>query len=71
MTTPRVHVAILVVLLWLGADAALQACPVCFQVEDGPVTSGVRAAVAVLGGVTVAVLSGVGLFIVRFVRRTQ
>jgi hypothetical protein len=45
------------------------ACPVCFRIEDGPVTSGVRAAVLVLIGVTTGVLTGFGVFITRFVRR--
>jgi hypothetical protein len=57
--------------LWLALDASLFACPICFQVEDGPVTAGVRAAVLVLIGVTGAVLSGFAAFIVRFVRRTR
>lgn len=56
---------------WLAFDAALFACPICFQVEDGPVTDGVRAAVIVLMSVTGAVLSGFALFIARFVRRTR
>jgi len=45
------------------------ACPICFQVEQGPVTEGVRAAVLVLMAVTVAVLGGFAAFIVRFARR--
>jgi hypothetical protein len=63
--------ATVVVILWLALDAAVLACPICFQVEDGPVTAGVRAAVLVLIGVTGVVLSGFALFIVRFVRRTR
>ena len=70
MTPGRRHVVVLA-LLWIVADASLLACPICFQVDEGPVTSGIRAAVAVLGGVTVAVLSGFGLFAVRFVRRSR
>ena len=51
------------------ASTAL-ACPVCFQHRrQGPSTSGVRAAVVVLIGVTVGVLAGFGVFIARFVRR--
>ncbi len=49
---------------------ALLACPVCFQVEDGPAAAGVRAAVIVLMGVTASVLSGAGLFVIRVVRRS-
>lgn len=47
----------------------LIACAVCFQVDPNATTDGVRAAVLVLVGVTVAVLSGFGVFIVNFVRR--
>lgn len=55
--------------VWLTASAGVLACPICFRVEGGPVVDGVRAAVLVLMGVTVAVLAGFGAFIVRFVRR--
>jgi hypothetical protein len=58
------------VLAWALASAPLLACPICFQVDDGPATAGIRAAVVVLGGVTVSVLTGFAAFIVRFVRRT-
>lgn len=51
-------------------DASLAACPICFQVQDGPTASGVRAAVIVLMSVTGVVLGGVGLFLVRFLRRS-
>ncbi len=54
--------------LWLLADAALAACPICFQAEDTGVTNGVRAAVVVLGGVTAVVLGGAGLFVRRLVK---
>jgi hypothetical protein len=54
--------------IWLAAGAAVGACPVCFRIEDGPVSDGVRAAVIVLMGVTTAVLGGFAMFIVRFVR---
>jgi hypothetical protein len=56
---------------WMGATKAILACPVCFQVEAGPVTAGVRAAVVVLIGVTVGVLSGFGVFVARFVARSN
>jgi hypothetical protein len=59
----------LIAMFWATAGASALACPVCFRVEEGPVTDGVRAAVLVLVGVTVGVLSGFGVFIVRFVRR--
>ena len=54
---------------FLCVPAAALACPVCFQVEDGPVVAGVRAGVGVLIGVTSAVLIGFGAFAVRLVRR--
>ena len=54
---------------WGAAGSTALACPVCFRIEEGPVTSGVRAAVVVLIGVTVGVLTGFGVFIARFVRR--
>jgi threonine/homoserine/homoserine lactone efflux protein len=53
--------------IWLCSDIALSACPICFQVEDAGVVSGVRAAVVVLGGVTAGVLVGVALFARRLV----
>ena len=56
------------IVMWLGAGAALSACPICFQVEDAGVTAGVRAAVAVLGGITGGVLIGVAVFARRLVR---
>ena len=55
---------------WLWFAPALEACPVCFQIEDGPAAAGVRAAVIVLLGVTVSVLAVAGLFVVRFARRS-
>jgi hypothetical protein len=54
-----------------GATTPLLACPICFQVEEGPVTAGVRAAVMVLIGVTVGVLAGFGVFVARFVARSN
>jgi hypothetical protein len=56
-------------LMCLSANAALQACPICFQIEDAHVAGGVRAAVGVLMGVTVAVMAPIVVFAVRFARR--
>jgi hypothetical protein len=50
-------------LLWAAARGGLLACPICFQIEQGPVTDGVRAAVIVLMGVTLAVLAAFGMFV--------
>jgi len=60
------------IVMSLAASAApLLACPVCFQVEQGPVTSGVRAAVVVLLAVTTSVLGGFAVFIANFTRRSR
>jgi len=53
------------------ADAALHACPICFQIEDAHVVGGIRAAVGVLMGVTVAVMAPVIVFAVQFARRDR
>ena len=60
--------AFVAIAVWLCADVALSACPICFQVEDAGVTAGVRAAVVVLGGVTAGVLVGVAMFARRLVK---
>jgi len=57
--------------MWIGATSHLLACPVCFQVEAGPMTAGVHAAVLVLIGVTLGVLAGFGVFVARFVARER
>ena len=57
--------------MWLGAGAALSACPICFQVEDAGITGGVRAAVTVLGGVTGGVLIGVAVFARRLMKNER
>ena len=59
-----------VLAMWLLAGAPLLACPICFQMEEGRATDGLRAAVVVLVAVTVGVLGGFASFIVRFVRRS-
>jgi hypothetical protein len=55
--------------LLIALQPTLLACPICFQVEPGAVSNGVRAAVVVLVGVTSAVLTGFAVFIARFARR--
>ena len=55
---------------WALMAASVLACPVCFGVEEGPVTDGLRTAVVVLVGVTLMVLTGFGVFVTRFVRRS-
>ena len=58
-----------IVPMWIAAGAAVYACPVCFQFEDGATTAGVRAALIVLLSVTVIVLSTVAAWGIR--RRTS
>jgi hypothetical protein len=58
-------------LMWASAGATVSACPVCFRMEEGPVTAGVRAAVIVLMTVTVSVLTGFAIFIRGFVQRSR
>lgn len=56
-------------LAWcLCAQAAMYACPICFQFEDAHVTNGIRAAVGVLMAVTGVVLVGVVRFATRVAR---
>jgi hypothetical protein len=59
------------VVIGVAASETVHACPVCFQVEDGAVAEGVRDAVLVLVGVTVSVLTGVGLWWRRLVRNQE
>jgi len=63
--------SLLATILWASASATAWACPVCFRMEEGPVTAGVRAAIVVLMTVTVSVLAGFAVFIRGFVRRSQ
>jgi hypothetical protein len=53
------------------AETALQACPICFQIEDAHVVTGVRVAVGVLMGVTVFVLVPAIGFAVKVAKRQQ
>lgn len=50
-------------------SGVLQACPVCFQADDGVAAAGVARAVLVLAGVTVGVLVPCVAFAVRLARR--
>jgi len=65
MTTRRLAGPAISALLWSAATPLLRACPICFQIEQGPVSDGVRAAVVVLMAVTVVVLTGFGMFVKR------
>ncbi len=57
--------------VWAALGVSAWACPVCFRMEEGPVTDGVRAAVVVLMAVTSTVLAGFAVFIHGFVRRLR
>jgi hypothetical protein len=72
MTIPHRRLAwcLSVAAVWIAVSGTALACPVCFRIEEGPVADGVRAAVFVLIGVTTTVLSGVAMFLVRFIRRS-
>jgi hypothetical protein len=60
-----------IAIAWMCWGRALCACPVCYRIDDGPTTAGIRAAVVVLVGVTGAVLCGFGAFVARYLRRTR
>ena len=65
----RRSVAVMAVAAWIAAGATALACPICFQMDQGPVTKGAIAAVIVLMSVTVGVLVCFGRFAVRLARR--
>jgi hypothetical protein len=70
MTTYRVAVRIVLTgALCLGTEAVIYACPICFQIEDAHATSGIRAGVGVLMGVTGVVLVGFARFAARVAGR--
>jgi hypothetical protein len=54
---------------WTVGGRAVLACPICFQMEGGPVVDGVRAAVLVLIAVTTSVLVGFTAFAARLAHR--
>jgi len=69
MTAYRVAVRVVLTgAMFLGAEAAIYACPICFQIEDAHATSGIRAGVGVLMGVTGVVLVGFARFATRLIR---
>jgi hypothetical protein len=51
------------------AQAAIHACPICFQINDAHMTTGVRAAVGVLVVVTVGVVAPCAVFFSRLMKR--
>ena len=72
MTTMRRLTAVIFgALIWSVASSVALACPVCFQMDESPVTEGVRTAVFVLMGVTVCVLGAFGSFVLRIARGAQ
>jgi hypothetical protein len=69
--TPLVCRAVTTAAIWIAMGAGALACPVCFRMEEGPVSDGVRAAVLVLMAVTTAVLGAFAVFIRGFIRRAR
>jgi hypothetical protein len=69
--SPRAGRVFATILIWAALGTGAWACPVCFRMEEGPVTDGVRAAVVVLMGVTTTVLAGFAVFIRGFIRRAR
>ena len=65
---PRFTHAALAALICLTMEAAVHACPICFQIEDARATTGIRAGVGVMMAVTVAVLAGFFRFAIRCAR---
>jgi hypothetical protein len=55
-------------LIWIGASGVALACPICFQMEDGPMTKGVIAALFVLLTITVGVLGAFARFVLRIAK---
>ena len=69
MSTCRMAVRVAITIaLCLGAEAAMYACPICFQIEDAHATSGIRAGVGVLIGVNSVVVGGFVRFATRVAR---
>jgi hypothetical protein len=65
----RLTRGIIAAALWPLMEAALRACPICFQIENARAVGGVRVGVAVLVAVTVSVVGGCAVFFGRLVRR--
>ena len=57
--------------LWSAASITALACPICFQMEEGPMTKGVLTAVFVLMAVTVGVLGTFARFVLRLARAEE
>jgi len=70
-TLRRLSAIVFGALIWSAASSIAFACPVCFQMEEGPVSQGVRAAVFVLMGITVCVLGVFGRFVIRLARASR
>ena len=59
--------AITTLVIWIALGASAWACPVCFRMDDGPVSDGVRAAVVVLMGVSRGGIAGLAPMLVRLI----
>lgn len=51
------------------AEAAVHACPICFQINDAHMSTGVRTAVGVLVVVTIGVVAPCAVFFRRLMKR--
>jgi hypothetical protein len=59
------------VLAWSAASSVALACPICFQMEEGPMTKGVLTAVFVLMTVTIGVLGAFAKFVLKLTRTPE
>ena len=59
---------VLAIAMSLAVEAAVHACPICFQIEDARATIGIRAGVGVMMAVTVVVLGAFARFAIRCAR---
>jgi hypothetical protein len=59
----------LAVVMMPMAQAVIHACPICFQINDAHMTTGVRAAVGVLVIVTAGVVAPCAVFFRRLMKR--
>ena len=67
-TRPGLTRGALAIAMILAAEAAIHACPICFQIEDARATFGIRAGVGVMMAVTVVVLGAFARFAIRCAR---
>ena len=71
MPIKRIRRVVAVLICAAASEAAVAACPICFQVDDGAGAAGIRAALIVLGGVSGIVLGAIGVWTFRFLNRRR